>query len=335
MIPNKKQKGHFLSCSIVIRCFNEEKHIGRLLHGIVQQTVQAVQIIVVDSGSTDATLSIVSRYPVKLISIKPEEFSFGRSLNLGCASAKKEFIVLASAHVYPLYKDWLEQLLTPFMASEIGLVYGKQVGGYKTRLSEHRIFSQWFPEEQSKVQKNPFCNNANAAIPRTMWLKYPYDEDLTGLEDIAWAKLALNNGFRIAYQPAAVVAHIHDETYCQIYNRYRREAIAFKRIFPEETFTSIDFLRLFFSNTLADYRHALQQGKFFSCWRDITLFRLSQFKGTYQGFRESGRVTDQVKHRLYYPNNQVEPVSQTAKSPEQESLRIDYESSGRYYRGND
>ena len=323
------------NCSVVIRCLNEEKHIGRLLHGIQQQTVQDVQIIVVDSGSTDATLSIVSRYPVKILSIEPEEFSFGRSLNLGCAAANKEFIVLASAHVYPLYKDWLERLLAPFMSSETGLVYGKQVGGNNTKISEHRIFSQWFPEDQTNVQKHPFCNNANAAIPKTMWSKYPYDEELTGLEDIAWAKQALNNGFRISYQPGAVVAHIHEENYYQVYNRYRREAIAFKQIFPAETFTGIDFLRFFISNTLGDYRHAVQQGKFLSNWRDITHFRLSQFKGTYLGFRESGRITDQVKNRLYYPKNQVKPASRTRKTQEQERLRIDYESKGRYYRGND
>ena len=99
------------SCSIVIRCFNEEQHIGRLLSGIIQQTIKDLEIIVVDSGSTDATLAIASRYPVQILSIRPEEFSFGRSLNIGCQAANGEFIILASAHIYPLYKDWLEQLL--------------------------------------------------------------------------------------------------------------------------------------------------------------------------------------------------------------------------------
>jgi glycosyltransferase involved in cell wall biosynthesis len=65
------------TCSIVIRCYNEEKHIGRLLEGILQQTVKDVEVILVDSGSTDATVAIAqSIYPIKLISIKPEEFSF-------------------------------------------------------------------------------------------------------------------------------------------------------------------------------------------------------------------------------------------------------------------
>ncbi|MCZ7627103.1 MAG: glycosyltransferase [Candidatus Methylomirabilis sp.] len=65
------------ACSLVIRCFNEEAHIGRLLTGIMAQTLKDVEIIVVDSGSTDATLSIASQYPVKILTITPEQFSFG------------------------------------------------------------------------------------------------------------------------------------------------------------------------------------------------------------------------------------------------------------------
>ena len=85
--------------SIVIRCYNEERHIGRLLSGILQQGGLDVEIIVVDSGSTDATLSVAARYPVKILSVHPKDFSFGLSLNTGCQAASHELIVIASAHV--------------------------------------------------------------------------------------------------------------------------------------------------------------------------------------------------------------------------------------------
>ena len=55
--------------SIVIRCLNEEKHIGRLLQGISEQTYQNVEIIVVDSGSRDQTLDIARSYPTRIIQI--------------------------------------------------------------------------------------------------------------------------------------------------------------------------------------------------------------------------------------------------------------------------
>ncbi|HEX9838402.1 MAG TPA: glycosyltransferase, partial [Anaerolineales bacterium] len=87
-----------MNCSIVIRAFNEDKHIGRLLEGIQHQTANDVEVILVDSGSSDATVSIAESYGAKTVHIPPQEFTFGRSLNLGIQFAKSEFIVIASAH---------------------------------------------------------------------------------------------------------------------------------------------------------------------------------------------------------------------------------------------
>ncbi|MCK4692385.1 MAG: glycosyltransferase family 2 protein, partial [Anaerolineales bacterium] len=136
-------------CSIVIRAHNEEQHIGRLLIGIMQQTVKQVEIVVVDSGSTDATVAIASRYPVKIVNIRPEEFSFGRSLNLGIEQATSEFVVIASAHVYPMYPDWLEQLLLPFSDPQVALVYGKQRGNQISKFSERQHLANLYPEKSS------------------------------------------------------------------------------------------------------------------------------------------------------------------------------------------
>ena len=106
-------------CSIVVRCFNEEQHISKLLSGISQQTIKDLEIVLVDSGSTDKTLRIASRYPVRIVHINPEDFSFGRALNRGCEAATADFIVMASAHVYPVYNDWLEKLLSFFQDEKV------------------------------------------------------------------------------------------------------------------------------------------------------------------------------------------------------------------------
>ena len=70
-----------MNCSIVIRAYNEEKHIGRLLEGIRHQTLKDVEIILVDSGSTDSTITIAESFDARIIHIRSEEFTFGRSLN--------------------------------------------------------------------------------------------------------------------------------------------------------------------------------------------------------------------------------------------------------------
>lgn len=308
-------------CSIVIRAYNEEKHIGRLLTGILEQSVKNIQIILIDSGSTDATTAIASRYPVEIVTISPDEFTFGRSLNIGCAHAEAEFIVLASAHVYPVYPDWLETLLKPFKDPAIALVYGKQRGTTTTKFSENQIFRKWFPEESIPHQNHPFCNNANAAVRTDLWKEHPYDELLPGLEDLAWAKWAYSQGYKNSYAAAAEVIHVHEETPAGVYNRYRREAIALSRIDPQQNFRLHDFFRLLFTNTITDIWHAFKQRKLSSSFYEILWFRVMQFWGTYQGHRYKGPLTQQLRQTFYYPLG----INEVVEAPLREVPPIRYE----------
>jgi glycosyltransferase involved in cell wall biosynthesis len=310
-------------CSIIIRCFNEEKHIGRLLSGILEQTESDVEIVLVDSGSIDATLAIASRYPVKVLSIKPEDFSFGRSLNVGCAGATGDFLVIVSAHVYPVYNDWLENMLKPFNDPDVALVYGKQRGDKTARYSEHQIYKQWFPNGSEVHQKHPFCNNANAVVRRSLWKEIPYDEELTGLEDLAWAKSVTVLGKKIVYSAEAEIIHVHEESYMQILNRYTREALAFKRIYPDESFGVWDFMKLFSANVMTDYYHSSLDGRLFANLFSIPAFRLMQFWGTLRGYSESGLVTTQLRRRFYYPD--IFGRNKSDFSDEKDKKRIRYE----------
>ena len=312
-------------CSVIIRCYNEEEHIGRLLSGIMEQTIiDDTEIIVVDSGSTDATVSIASHFPTKIVSITPEEFSFGRALNIGCDEASGEICVFASAHVYPVYQDWLERMVAPFIDPEVALVYGKQRGNEITKYSEHQVFAKWFPETSDRDQDHPFCNNANAAIRRSVWKSIPYDESLTGLEDLDWAKKAKQREYRIVYDTNAEIIHVHDEEPSGIMNRYRREAIALKEILPTESFTFWDFVRLFVGNTFSDCYHAWHDGILFRNIKSILVFRLMQFWGSYRGFQHRGDVGNRLKRRFYYPN-QIERSSSPnrATDPEEKDVEGD------------
>ncbi|MBK8428169.1 MAG: glycosyltransferase family 2 protein [Lewinellaceae bacterium] len=287
-------------CSLIIRAYNEDKHIGRLLEGIKQQTVKDVDVILVDSGSTDSTVSIAESYGARVVRIPSAEFTFGRSLNYGIKAAKREFIVMASAHVYPVYPDWLETLLRPFQDEGVALIYGKQRGYEGSKYSEHQIFHQWYPDASNLDQATAFCNNANAAIRKSLWEKNAYDETLTGLEDLAWAKWAKGQGHKIAYAAEAEIIHIHNETPRGVYNRYRREAMALRRIYPESNFNFYDFLRLTITNILSDLWHAAREGVLLKNISSIFWFRYMQFHGTRMGHRETSLITPQLRETFYY-----------------------------------
>jgi rhamnosyltransferase len=308
--------------SIIIRCCNEEKHLGKLLTGIFEQTVPTIEVIIVDSGSIDRTLWVASRFPVIIRKINPNEFSFGRALNIGCSTASGEILVFASAHVYPTHRRWLEYLIAPFCDSRVGLTYGKQRGNEKSRYSEHQIFSKWFPERSVHVQKTPFCNNANAAVRRSLWEMIPFDEELTGLEDIDWGRRVLDKGYFLSYSAEAEVIHVHDEKYHEIFNRYYRESIVFYRLFPEQRFHIWDFFWLWLLNVTTDYVHAFREGRLSRNVAQIPLFRLMQFWGTYRGYAKRYQVSDVLRQRFYYPNGLSFQRHQEAMKPETEY--IDY-----------
>ncbi len=289
------------SCSIIIRAYNEEAHIARLLQGIAEQTLPKSQVILVDSGSKDRTVAIAEQYGAEVVHIPPEEFTFGRSLNLGISRAKAELVVMASAHVYPVYPDWLEQMLTPFEDESIGLTYGKQRGAARSHFSEQQIFKHWYPELSTPRQEHPFCNNANAAIRRSLWQEHAYDETLPGLEDLEWGKWVQLKGKAIAYVAEAEVVHVHNESQKGILNRYRREGMAFKRIYPQERFGRADLIRLFYHNAMDDFKAASHQRVLWRNLLRILGFRWAQFYGTYSGYRQSGPLTWGLRQSFYYP----------------------------------
>ena len=303
------------SASLIVRCFNEEAHIGRLLAGALSQTHKPDEIVVVDSGSTDATLEIAASFDVQIVSIEPELFSFGRALNVGLAASVAEIAVFASAHVYPVYDTWIEHLVAPFHDQRVALTYGRQQTPPNGRFSEQRLLSQWFPARSALRQQHPFCNNANAAVRRSEWEQRPYDEQLTGLEDLDWAKYAMERGHSIAYVAEAPVVHVHDESFTQVFNRYRREAIAHKDIYNDQEMGMGTAARLAAFNVFGDYREALRTGRLQGNLLDIPRFRAAQFLGTYRGFAQSGPVTDVLRRRFYYPSSEASVSSGTHAQP--------------------
>jgi glycosyltransferase involved in cell wall biosynthesis len=292
-----------MTVSIVIRAFNEEQHIDRLLYGITQQTIPNPEIILVDSGSTDNTVAIAKTYPVKVLTILPEEFTFGKSLNQGIAAASGEFVVIISAHCFPVYPDWLEQLIKPFTDPEIGLSYGRQRGGETNYYSEHQFFRKYFPENSVTQQAHPYSHNANAAIRRILWEQHPYNENLTGLEDLAWSSWMMEEGYSIAYVAEAEVIHRHDETLKQIKKRYEREAIAMKQILPNSQFSFWHFLKMAISSTVSDLIQAKHEKVLLKKAGSIIQFRFRQYWGTYQGFHYKGNINPQLHQSFYYPPN--------------------------------
>jgi rhamnosyltransferase len=289
--------------SVIIRTLDEERHLRALLEAIEAQELEGVEteVVLVDSGSTDRTLVIAAEFGCRVERISRDEFSFGRSLNRGCAASDGEILVLISGHCVPCAPDWLDRLIAPIRSGEAGYTYGRQCGGSETRFSEEQLFDRQYPEKSNLQQEGFFCNNANAALRRDVWEKNLFDEESAGLEDMELAKRLQLQEHRIGYVAEAPVFHHHSESWNQVRWRFEREALALQGIMPEVHIGLGDFLRYFSSAVRHDLVIARQQGKLFRVATEVVCFRWQQYLGSYRGNHELRKLSKENKEHYFYP----------------------------------
>lgn len=295
---------HTPAVSIIVRTLNEAKFLPECLQKIGEQKYGGpVEIVVVDSGSTDDTVRIASNFNAKIVHISKSEFTFGRSLNVGCAASSGEVLVLLSAHCIPCDANWLQALVSPLLEKASEYSYGRQIPrNGVSKFSEGMVFRKYYPEQACSPQVGYFCNNANSAILRTTWQRLRFDEKLTGLEDMELAKRLVDSGGTVSYVASSAVEHIHEESWSRIKIRYEREAAALVDIEPNLNLSISQALKLFFLSILNDFREA--EEKFSSMIFEIIFYRACQYYGSFIGSRASKLRISRMRHEYFYPNTQ-------------------------------
>ena len=89
------------SISIIIPCLNEEKYIKNCIRSIINSKIDNFELILVDGGSRDNTVNIITEYQKKYSCIRllhnPEKFT-PISMNMGIKASKGDYIFVISAH---------------------------------------------------------------------------------------------------------------------------------------------------------------------------------------------------------------------------------------------
>ncbi len=220
---------------MVIPVKNGADTIAACLDGISKQKVDAnIEVIIIDSGSSDNSLDIVRKYPhTKVISINPESFNHGLTRNLGVANAVGDFIVMTVQDAAPADEFWLENMFRHFEDPEVSGVCGQQVVPHHKDKNPH----EWFrPQSKPNVkvlqyklgefekltgeQQRSLCgwDDVNAMYRKKALQEIPFEPVMFG-EDMLWAKSALLKGYKLVYDTHAQVEHYHHHTPSYTYNR--------------------------------------------------------------------------------------------------------------------
>jgi rhamnosyltransferase len=218
--------------SIIIRTKNEARHLGWCLQQVYRQQERDFEVILVDSGSTDATLEIAARFPTRVLTIEPEAFTYGHALNVGIAATDAPIAVSLSGHSIPYDERWLGNLIRRFNDPKVAGAYSRQVC-YPTSPIYEKIFVHSFPGHPTRIPwlSDLMFNNAAAAVRRALWQQFPFDEIVPACEDHAWFLEARAHGNKMRYAPDSVVIHSHDESFARFMRRRLVECRGLSQIY--------------------------------------------------------------------------------------------------------
>ena len=190
--------------SVIIRNRNEAEYIGFAIQSCLDH-FKKPEIIVVDNNSTDDSLHIVNlfkdRTNTKIINI--DDYTPGKSINLGVKHAVNERILVLSAHSQITNLN-TEMLNRWFKIDKHVAVFGNQTPIYRgKRITKRYVWSHFTDDIEknlySNIEDRYFLHNAFCFYNRDFLLENPFSEKLSGKEDRYWATDIVKKGYTYLY----------------------------------------------------------------------------------------------------------------------------------------
>lgn len=228
------------SVSILLLMKNELSFLQQSMPILKSQDFAGdVEYVYIDSGSTDGTVAFMASHDVTAHEIAPTDFHHGRTRNLAASLAKNDVLVFLSGDAIPTDTGWLRALVTPFEHDAVGAAYGRQIAPEGTSALRTYAMAYEYPEVGQvreivagvKPSMGLFrMSNANAAVRRVVWEKFPFDETVVMSEDVGLCYNVLMNGMKVVYVPEAAVYHCHDRSLWYEFQKAFDSAISLKRM---------------------------------------------------------------------------------------------------------
>ncbi|MBE3594369.1 MAG: glycosyltransferase family 2 protein [Candidatus Carbobacillus altaicus] len=212
--------------SVVIPTYNANYHLKRTLDIL---TKYDLEVLIVDSGSDDNTLSVIKSFrDVTLIHVL--EFDHGGTRSEAGFKTKGDIIVYLTQDALPVDISAIYKIVQVFENTDIGAAYGRQIPYEQTNLfGKHlrhfnyteKSYARSIEDIKEHGIKTAFLSNSFAAYRRSAMDEIGWFKDglILGEDTYAGAKL-LKAGYKLAYVADAVVYHSHSYSVLQEFKRY-------------------------------------------------------------------------------------------------------------------
>ncbi|HAM49814.1 MAG TPA: hypothetical protein DCP92_03655 [Nitrospiraceae bacterium] len=246
--------------SVVIPVKNAGSDFDLLLSTLREQKgLQAMEIIVVDSGSSDKTLEIAKKYGARIIEIAAEKFSHSYARNIGAESTSGNYIFFTVQDALPPSRLFLYELLGVLQKNDIvavscaefpredsDLFYGALIWNHYRFLEvdkHDRILSLPEVETNISLRKNGQISDLACLISRNVFKQYQYRRDYA--EDLDLGIRLIKDGYSIAFMNSIKIIHSHNRPPSFFLRRGYVDNLFLTDIFPDYHAPALEGPRLF------------------------------------------------------------------------------------------
>lgn len=235
--------------SVVIPTYNGGEQFKEMLDVIKKQkNCGSIEIVVVDSGSTDGTVEACQEHGVNLVQIPNEKFSHSYARNLGAESAHGRIIAFMTQDAMPSSDEWLSQMTRPIASGEVSAVScGEQCPDgtdmyYRVASFGHARYVGFFEKDlvgsiencfdDETLRKNASLNDVACIVDRKTFMRFKHRFNYA--EDLDLGIRLLKKGYKIKLLSNVKVIHAHNRVAGYYLKRAIVENEAFFKIFPEK-----------------------------------------------------------------------------------------------------
>jgi len=237
--------------TVIVRTFNVDWVVDQALASLSKQQGVEIELIVIDSGSTDNTLDMISHYPHRFLAVEPGSYFPGHVLNRAVSEAKTEIVVFINSDVVLLDPYAIKKLIKPLELPMSAGAFGRQIVRPDAYLWVRHDYERAFPDSPDHPEWMHFSLPI-AAIKKSLWSKLPFYTDAWGSEDTHWGVSVKKMGYNITYVHEAIAMHSHNYSLGQLASRRRIEGEADVYIYPHKYVSFVDSVISFFKSALRE-----------------------------------------------------------------------------------
>lgn len=233
--------------SVVIPTYNAGEDAAILLGWLRRQTgLDDLQIIVVDSGSTDNTVQIAKDFGCKIIEISNEVFSHSYARNLGAEAATGEYLLFMTQDAVPSSEKWLATMLDAVQACGASAASCREIpkpdcdlfgritcyghNSYIGILDGDRLTQRPANWDNKTVRSDAQLNDVACLIERRVFAQYGYRGNYA--EDLDLGLRLLQDCHRLLLMSSAPVIHSHTRAAAYHFKRAIADAILLNEMLP-------------------------------------------------------------------------------------------------------